>query len=69
MGRGLGTSRCERVLDGAREAFGLLIDRHRESATRFALRILRVRADAEDVVQEAWLSVARRTIGGCWRSP
>lgn len=45
----------ERVLAGDREAFGLLIDRHRDGATRFALRILRVRADAEDVVQEAWL--------------
>jgi RNA polymerase sigma factor (sigma-70 family) len=45
----------ERVLAGDREAFGLLIDRHRDGATRFALRILRVRADAEDIVQEAWL--------------
>lgn len=45
----------ERVLAGDRDAFGTLIDRHREGATRFALRILRVRTDAEDVVQEAWL--------------
>jgi uncharacterized protein len=43
------------VLAGDRDAFGTLIDRHREGATRFALRILRGRADAEDVVQEAWL--------------
>jgi len=45
----------ERVLAGDRDAFGLLIDRHRDGATRFASRILRSRADAEDVVQEAWL--------------
>ena len=45
----------ERVLAGDRDAFGILIDRHREGATRFALRILRGRAEAEDVVQEAWL--------------
>jgi RNA polymerase sigma factor (sigma-70 family) len=45
----------ERVLAGDREAFGLLIDRHRDGATRFALRMLHSHADAEDVVQEAWL--------------
>lgn len=45
----------ERVLAGDREAFGFLIDRHRGGATRLALRILRIRADAEDVVQEAFL--------------
>lgn len=45
----------ERVLAGDRDAFAILVDRHREGATRFALRILRGRADAEDVVQEAWL--------------
>jgi len=49
----------ERVLAGDRDAFGILIDRHREGATRFALRILRGRADVEDVVQEAWLSFAK----------
>jgi RNA polymerase sigma-70 factor (ECF subfamily) len=45
----------ERVLAGDRDAFGILIDRHRSAARRLALRILRVRADAEDVVQEALL--------------
>ena len=44
-----------RVLARDRDAFGILIDRHGEGATRFALRIVRGRADAEDVVQEAWL--------------
>ena len=45
----------ERVLAGDRDAFGILIDRHRDGATRLAMRILRSRADAEDVVQEALL--------------
>ena len=45
----------ERVLAGDRDAFAILIDRHREGATRFAWRILRGRGDTEDVVQEAWL--------------
>ena len=45
----------DQVLAGDRDAFGILIDRHRDGATRLANRILRVRADAEDVVQEALL--------------
>ena len=45
----------EQMLAGDRDAFGILIDRHRDGATRLALRILRSRADAEDVVQEALL--------------
>ncbi len=45
----------ERVLAGNRSAFGTLIDRHRDAVTRLAFRILRVRADAEDVAQEAFL--------------
>jgi RNA polymerase sigma factor (sigma-70 family) len=45
----------ERVLAGDRDAFGILIERHRDGATRLAIRILRERADAEDVVQEALL--------------
>jgi RNA polymerase sigma factor (sigma-70 family) len=45
----------ERVLAGDRDAFGILIGRHRNGAMRLAIRILRARADAEDVVQEALL--------------
>jgi hypothetical protein len=45
----------ERVLAGDRDAFGILIDRHRDGATRLAMRMLRSRADAEDVAQEALL--------------
>ena len=45
----------DQVLAGDRDAFGILIDRHRDGAMRLANRILRARADAEDVVQEALL--------------
>ena len=45
----------ERVLAGDRDAFGLLIGRHRGAASRLAFRILHVRAEAEDVVQDAFL--------------
>jgi len=44
-----------RVLSGDRDAFGILIARHRDGAARLAMRILRDRADAEDLVQEALL--------------
>lgn len=45
----------DRVLAGDRDAFGLLIDRHRDTARRLAYRILHVRAEAEDIVQDALL--------------
>jgi DNA-directed RNA polymerase specialized sigma24 family protein len=37
------------------DAFGILIDRHRDGATRLAHRIFRARADAQGLVQEALL--------------
>lgn len=49
----------QRVLDGDVEAFGVLVDRHHERATRFAERMLGTRADAEDVVQDAFLRAYR----------
>ena len=45
----------ERVLAGDRDAFGILIHRHREGATRLAMRMLRERGEAEDLVQDALL--------------
>lgn len=42
-----------RVLAGDREAYGVLVARHRPVLLRFALRMLNDQADAEDVVQEA----------------
>src|SRR4029453_3426719 len=44
-----------RVLAGERSAFGLLIDRYWPEAMGFALRRLGDLADAEDVVQDAFL--------------
>ena len=58
MWRGMGQADgaiVERVLAGDRDAFGILIDRHRDGALRLAIRVLRARAEAEDVVQEALL--------------
>ncbi len=45
--------------DGAPEAFDLLFERHRSSVYNFAVTMLRDSAGAEDVLQEAFLSVAR----------
>lgn len=44
-----------RVLEGDKSAFGFLIDRHRPVATKLARRLFGDLADAEDVVQEAFL--------------
>jgi len=46
-------------------AFALLVERHRGSTMRLAYRILRDRAEAEDVVQEAFERVWR--LAGEWR--
>ena len=45
----------KRVLAGEKSAFGPLIDRHWPRAIRLALRMLGDVADAEDVVQDAFL--------------
>src|SRR5262249_51447692 len=45
----------KRVLSGEKSAFGPLIDRHWPQAIRLALRLLGDVADAEDVVQDAFL--------------
>ncbi|HEV8714235.1 MAG TPA: sigma factor [Candidatus Binatia bacterium] len=44
-----------RVLSGEKSAFGPLIDRHWPRAMRLALRMLGDMADAEDIVQDAFL--------------
>jgi RNA polymerase sigma-70 factor (ECF subfamily) len=43
------------VLDGDKEAYGALVVRHSQSLFRVAFRITGNEADAEDVVQEAFL--------------
>jgi RNA polymerase sigma-70 factor (ECF subfamily) len=45
----------QRVLDGDREAFGPLVDRHHDRGMRIAWRILGNREDAEEAVQDAFV--------------
>src|SRR6266850_66220 len=51
-----------RVLDGDVEAFTVLIDRHYDDCARFAIRMLGNRHDAEDALQETFLSVYRALV-------
>lgn len=46
----------ERARGGDREAFGALVRLHLPSAIRLAMQVVRNSADAEDVVQDAFLS-------------
>lgn len=47
----------ERVKQGDREAFAFLVDRYKAPAFSIAWKILRNSADAEEVVQEAFIKV------------
>jgi RNA polymerase sigma-70 factor (ECF subfamily) len=49
-------SLVERVQAGDRSAFGALVERHMARAFRLAYRVLQQREDAEDLVQDAFLS-------------
>ena len=51
------------VLDGDKEAYGLLVTRHSLSVFRVAFRITEDEADAEEVVQEAFLRGYRKLEG------
>ncbi len=51
------------VLSGDKEAYGALVVRHSQSLFRVAYRITRNEADAEDVVQEAFLRGYRKLEG------
>jgi RNA polymerase sigma-70 factor, ECF subfamily len=53
----------ERVRRGDARAFDALVMRHRTTAYRVAHRLVARREDAEDVVQEAFLSVLKYTDG------
>jgi RNA polymerase sigma-70 factor (ECF subfamily) len=44
-----------RCREGDRDAFGLLVDKYQKAIFNAALRIVRVREDAEDVTQNAFL--------------
>lgn len=48
-----------RVRAGDRRAFGILVERHLARAVAVANRVLRNQADAEDVVQDAFLAALR----------
>ena len=45
-----------RVLDGERDAFGRIVERYLVRAMSLAMRLLRHREDAEDLVQDAFLA-------------
>ncbi|MFE0700893.1 RNA polymerase sigma factor [Streptomyces sp. NPDC058872] len=49
-----------RSAEGDEEAFSLLVQRHAPAAIRLATRLLGTRTEAEDAVQEAFLSAWRR---------
>ena len=49
----------ERARGGDRDAFGALVRTHLPGAIRLAMRITRNEADAEDIVQDAFLSALR----------
>ena len=48
-----------RVLDGDTAAFTTLVDRHAAACTRFAMRMLGNREDAEDALQDSFLRAYR----------
>ena len=51
-----------RVLEGDTAAFTMLVDRHAAACTRFAMRMLGNREDAEDATQESFIR-AYRSLG------
>jgi RNA polymerase sigma-70 factor (ECF subfamily) len=50
----------QRIAHGDREAFAQLYDRYASLVFTFATRLLRVRSDAEDLLQEVFLQVWRQ---------
>ncbi len=54
----------EAVLDGDAEAYSILVRRYRDDFTRFAVRMLGDREDAEEAIQSAFLR-GYRALGQC----
>jgi len=52
------------IIDGDTEAFAVLMQRHGDSCTRFAIRMLGSRADADDALQNAFIR-AYRALPSC----
>jgi RNA polymerase sigma-70 factor (ECF subfamily) len=52
------------VLDGDIEAYAMLVERHRDVCTRFAVRMLGSRVDADEALQSAFLR-AFRALASC----
>jgi RNA polymerase sigma-70 factor (ECF subfamily) len=50
----------QQVCDGAREALGILFRRHAPAVRNVAYRILRDEAEADDLVQEVFLTIFRK---------
>jgi RNA polymerase sigma-70 factor, ECF subfamily len=53
-----------RILGGDVESFGVLFQRYRDTCTRFAVRMLGSRSDADDVLQTAFMR-AYRNLSRC----
>jgi RNA polymerase sigma-70 factor (ECF subfamily) len=52
-----------RVLDGERQAYAELVDRHKQKAMTLALRMLKNRHDAEEALQDAFVRAFRALPG------
>lgn len=50
----------QRIANGDREAFSQLYDRYASLVFTFATRLLRIRSDAEDLLQEVFLQIWRQ---------
>ncbi|MBI2430021.1 MAG: sigma-70 family RNA polymerase sigma factor [Ignavibacteriales bacterium] len=57
-----------RVLAGEQKAYAELIDRHKEKAMTFAVRMLKNRFDAEEALQDAFIRAFKALPGFEWKS-
>lgn len=58
----------QKVLNGERQAFELLINRHKAKAMTLAFRILKNREDAEEALQDSFVRVYRALSSFEWKS-
>ena len=50
----------DKVLNGDLSAYGKLVDRHKDMAFSIALKIVRIREDAEEIVQDAFIKAYQK---------